>query len=111
MVISEMLYIGPTCTYKHTNDTYYEIGPKIKIYYGCYNVVSGFSEIPDNTLLSPGIEALRSGGVIALPTDTIYGVASLAQNQQAVNKIYHMKRRVESKPLAICVGEIDQVNL
>lgn len=60
-------------------------------------------------MLSPGIEALRSGGIIALPTDTIYGVASLAQNQKAVNKIYNIKRRVESKPLAICVGNVQHV--
>ncbi|KAF6017875.1 YRDC [Bugula neritina] len=59
--------------------------------------------------LAAGITALCSGGVIAVPTDTIYGLAASAQNEAAVQKIYDIKRRIESKPLAICVGNIDQV--
>lgn len=60
-------------------------------------------------MMQPGIEALRSGGVVALPTDTIYGIASLAQNSKAVRNLYHIKRRSARKPLAICVGTIDQL--
>ena len=60
--------------------------------------------------LAAGIEALRSGGVIALPTDTIYGIAALAQSKKAVQQIYMIKRRIESKPLAICVGSVQQVH-
>ncbi|XP_067946327.1 threonylcarbamoyl-AMP synthase-like [Watersipora subatra] len=59
--------------------------------------------------LLAGIVTLRSGGVIALPTDTIYGIASLAQCKKAVNRIYVIKNRIETKPLAICVGTIPQV--
>lgn len=53
--------------------------------------------------------ALQSGFVISLPTDTIYGVAALAQNNEAIERIYEIKRRSTSKPIAICVAEVDDV--
>lgn len=53
--------------------------------------------------------ALQSGHVIAMPTDTIYGVAALAQNNEAIERIYEIKKRSSSKPLAICVAEVDDV--
>jgi len=57
--------------------------------------------------LSVGI--LRKHGVIAVPTDTVYGVAGLAQSAQAVRRLYSIKKRDASKPVAICVGDISDV--
>ena len=48
--------------------------------------------------------------MIALPTDTIYGVAALAQSTEAVNKLYEIKKRHEEKPVAICVGRLEDVH-
>lgn len=53
---------------------------------------------------------LTRGGIIALPTDTIYGVASLAQSSDGVSKLYELKQRDAKKPIAICVGEIEDIN-
>lgn len=53
--------------------------------------------------------ALISGQVIALPTDTLYGIAALAQHNLAVENIYKIKRRNSTKPLAICVAEVAEV--
>jgi tRNA A37 threonylcarbamoyladenosine synthetase subunit TsaC/SUA5/YrdC len=47
---------------------------------------------------------LRKGGVIAVPTDTIYGIACLACNKTSLDKIYKIKGRDSNKPLAISVG-------
>lgn len=47
--------------------------------------------------------------MIAIPTDTIYGVAALAQSTEAVTKLYEIKRRHEEKPVAICVGNLEDV--
>lgn len=52
---------------------------------------------------------LLSGDVIAVPTDTLYGIAALAQNNEAIDKIYHIKKRSSTKPLAICVAEVEDV--
>lgn len=52
---------------------------------------------------------LKAGKVIALPTDTIYGLACSAVNISAINKLYCIKQRNEDKPVAICVGEVSDV--
>ncbi|BFZ24811.1 hypothetical protein BsWGS_27850 [Bradybaena similaris] len=52
---------------------------------------------------------LQQGGVIAVPTDTIYGVACLAQKTEAVERIYEIKQRNFQNPVAISVGEIDDI--
>ena len=41
-----------------------------------------------------------------MPTDTIYGIACLACNKESLAKIYSIKGRDSAKPLAICVGNI-----
>jgi tRNA A37 threonylcarbamoyladenosine synthetase subunit TsaC/SUA5/YrdC len=52
------------------------------------------------------VEHLQRGDVIAVPTDTIYGIAGLVTFDSTVQRIYDIKRRDMSKPLAICVSEI-----
>jgi tRNA A37 threonylcarbamoyladenosine synthetase subunit TsaC/SUA5/YrdC len=52
---------------------------------------------------------LRSGGIIAVPTDTIYGLACLACNKESLDKIYRIKGRDSIKPLAICVSKIEDL--
>ncbi|CAN9513822.1 unnamed protein product [Ophioblennius macclurei] len=61
-------------------------------------------------ILSCTVKALKEGHIVAVPTDTIYGLACLAQNSEAVRKTYEIKGRNEQKPLAICVGEIDDIH-
>lgn len=53
--------------------------------------------------------ALKEGKVIALPTDTVYGIAALAQSSDAVRKMYEIKGRNFEKPIAISVGNIQDV--
>ncbi|XP_010729920.2 threonylcarbamoyl-AMP synthase isoform X1 [Larimichthys crocea] len=60
-------------------------------------------------ILSCTVKALKEGAVVAVPTDTIYGLACLAQNSEAIKKTYDIKGRNGQKPLAICVGEIQDI--
>ncbi|KAI3411383.1 YrdC-like domain-containing protein [Psidium guajava] len=55
------------------------------------------------------IEALKSGKVIAVPTDTLYGFACDACSAEAVNRIYEIKGRKHMSPLAICVGDVSDI--
>ncbi|KAG4167983.1 hypothetical protein ERO13_A13G230400v2 [Gossypium hirsutum] len=55
------------------------------------------------------IEALKAGKVIAVPTDTLYGFACDACSSKAVNRIYHIKGRKHTSPLAICVGDVSDI--
>lgn len=54
-------------------------------------------------------EVLNRGGVLAVPTDTIYGLAACASKDEAVTHIYDAKARSGHKPLAICVADHDDV--
>ena len=49
--------------------------------------------------------ALLEERVIAVPTDTIYGIAALASSETAINAIYDIKKRDHAKPLAVCVAD------
>merc|ERR1712172_61699 len=54
-------------------------------------------------------ESLATGAVIAVPTDTIYGLACLVQHTTAVERLYTIKGRNAKKPIAICVAEIKDI--
>ncbi|XP_059920581.1 yrdC domain-containing protein, mitochondrial [Gadus macrocephalus] len=65
---------------------------------------------PDGAeVLAATVKALKDGLVVAVPTDTIYGLACLAQHHDAIKKVYDIKGRNGQKPLAICVGEIQEI--
>ncbi|XP_055528680.1 threonylcarbamoyl-AMP synthase [Wyeomyia smithii] len=52
---------------------------------------------------------LEMGQVIALPTDTVYGLACNANNPNAIQRLYEIKGREETKPVAICVAEFQDL--
>lgn len=54
-------------------------------------------------------ELLEKGGVIAIPTDTLYGLAAKIDNGNALDKIYRIKGRDPKKPLAICLPKYDDI--
>lgn len=53
--------------------------------------------------LKKACQFLRSGAIIAIPTDTIYGLACLASNELAVRKIASLKGRASTKPIALLI--------
>uniref|UniRef100_A0A6G1SC52 Threonylcarbamoyl-AMP synthase n=1 Tax=Aceria tosichella TaxID=561515 RepID=A0A6G1SC52_9ACAR len=52
---------------------------------------------------------LNKSGVIALPTDTLYGLAAVANDSKALDKIYKIKGRDAGKPLAVCVADVAEI--
>ena len=60
-------------------------------------------------LLNQAVQILRDGGVVAFPTDTVYGVGVDPSQPEAVRKLYRIKGRPEDKPIAILVGSIEDV--
>ncbi|XP_062847467.1 yrdC domain-containing protein, mitochondrial [Trichomycterus rosablanca] len=60
-------------------------------------------------ILHSTLKALKGGQVVAVPTDTIYGLACLAQSSEAIRRVYDIKGRNGNKPLAICVGEVEDI--
>jgi L-threonylcarbamoyladenylate synthase len=60
---------------------------------------------PETYKLKKVAEVLEKGGVIVFPTDTVYGLACSAFNNDARQRIYKLKGRSYSKPLVIMAGK------
>jgi L-threonylcarbamoyladenylate synthase len=56
--------------------------------------------------ITRSVEVLRSGGVILYPTDTIWGLGCDPSNDEAVGKIFRLKRRPAEKSMIILVDSI-----
>ena len=53
---------------------------------------------------------LENGDVVAIPTETVYGLAANAFDYNAVNKIYAVKNRPKNNPLILHIGENDSIS-
>lgn len=58
-----------------------------------------------HTDLQESLNVLKSGGTILYPTDTVYGIGCDATNYEAVEKIFQLKKREESKALICLVSD------
>lgn len=59
---------------------------------------------------SDAAEIIRSGNLVAIPTETVYGLAADAFNIQAVLKTFEKKGRPVDNPLIIHINSVDQLN-
>lgn len=53
-------------------------------------------------------EVLRGGGVIVLPTDTVYGLAALPGDSSATERLFELKGRGSDAPLAVLCADVEQ---
>ena len=53
-------------------------------------------------------ELLRSGGIVAFPTDTLYGLGVMLNHPEAINRLFSIKGRSSNKGLPILVASVDQ---
>jgi L-threonylcarbamoyladenylate synthase len=56
------------------------------------------------------LKILRNGGTIVYPTDTIWGIGCDATNPAAVDKVFRLKRRAESKSLIVLLDHPDKLD-
>jgi len=61
---------------------------------------------PTRAALRAAADTLRAGGVLALPTETFYGLAVAALDVGAVRRVFELKGRPESKPLLVLVDSV-----
>ncbi|MEI8065452.1 MAG: L-threonylcarbamoyladenylate synthase [Pseudomonadota bacterium] len=64
---------------------------------------------PTNNNLSKAKIAIEKGDVVAIPTETVYGLAANAYNTKAVKKIFSLKKRPSNNPLIIHFKNIEQI--
>ena len=66
-------------------------------------------DIHDDLTFETATETINNGGLIAFPTDTVYGLACDPWNQIAIDRIYSAKVRSKDKPLPILIGNLNQL--
>jgi L-threonylcarbamoyladenylate synthase len=59
--------------------------------------------------IKEGVEILRKGGVIAFPTDTVYGLGADAFNGRAVERIYEIKNRPKDRQFPLLIADVTQL--
>ncbi|MDR5659725.1 L-threonylcarbamoyladenylate synthase [Serpentinicella sp. ANB-PHB4] len=64
----------------------------------------------DSNLIKKGAQMIKNGGVVAFPTETVYGLGANALDTEAVQKIFKAKGRPSDNPLIVHVSSIDEVN-
>lgn len=62
---------------------------------------------PDDLL--PAVAALHSGGIVAFPTETFYGLAVDPRSSLAVKRLFAAKQRPADQPLPLIAGSMEQV--
>src|SRR5262249_50332321 len=65
-------------------------------------------EKPDPAAIRYAAEFIRRGELVAIPTDTFYGIAADPYNLAAVEQIYRVKGRPETRALPILVNTVSQ---
>jgi L-threonylcarbamoyladenylate synthase len=64
---------------------------------------------PAPGVLAEALAVLRRGGVVAYPTDTVYGLAVDAGQPDAIARLYAVKGRPETKALPVIIGALSQL--
>ena len=59
--------------------------------------------------IKKAVRTLREGGIILYPTDTIWGLGCDAANKEAVEKIYKIKQRSDSKSMLVLVNRPEMI--
>ena len=54
-------------------------------------------------------DIVKNGGVIAYPTETVYGIGALATDTGALQRVYEIKKRPLSQPLSIAVSSMEML--
>ncbi len=63
-----------------------------------------------NDALDLSLTTLQTGGLVAFPTDTVYGLGCLVTNTTAINKLFQVKERSRNKAIAVLIAEIADLN-
>lgn len=65
---------------------------------------------PDKDVLTRAADIIKSGGLVAFPTETVYGLGADGLNESAVKKIYQAKGRPSDNPLILHISEVSQLD-
>ncbi|MDO9262471.1 MAG: L-threonylcarbamoyladenylate synthase [Desulfosalsimonadaceae bacterium] len=65
---------------------------------------------PQPRLIAQAVNILSEGGIIAYPTDTIYGIGCDIMNKKAIEAIYRIKRRDKNNPFSFICADLKHIS-
>lgn len=65
----------------------------------------------DREAISRAQQVLSCGGLVAFPTDTVYGLAAGVYDRAGIDRLYEAKARSASKAIAVLLGDLEQLSL
>ena len=60
--------------------------------------------------INTAAEILKNGGVVGMPTETVYGLAASAYDNNAINKVFEAKGRPQDNPLIVHISDMEMLN-
>ena len=66
------------------------------------------SPLQSSAVINEALQTLRDGGLVAFPTETVYGLGADAKNPKAINKIFRAKGRPANHPLIVHLAAPDK---
>jgi len=64
---------------------------------------------PDKKVIRYGAKVIKKGGLVAFPTETVYGIAANLLKEKALDKLYRVKRRPRSKPFTVHIADLGSI--
>lgn len=65
------------------------------------------SRRPDKKVLKQAAKIIKKGGLVAFPTETVYGIAADYMNRGAIRNLYKIKNRPKNKPFTVHISDYD----
>ena len=60
--------------------------------------------------INHAMDVLTHGGVVAFPTDTVYGLGALAFDEEGIDRLYFIKGRHHAKAIAVLISQFDELH-
>jgi len=60
---------------------------------------------PEEGYINQAAKLIAAGGLVIIPTETVYGIAANALNKKALDKLYEIKKRPKDKPFAMLIAD------
>lgn len=65
----------------------------------------------DSSAIQHAVDVFNRNGMVAFPTDTVYGLAAPAVNSNSIERLYTVKGRNHSKAIALLLSNLEQIDL
>jgi L-threonylcarbamoyladenylate synthase len=65
--------------------------------------------LPNSDAIAAAVEILNAGGVVAFPTDTVYGLGAPAFAPASIERLYEIKGREHTKAIAVLIADADEL--